>query len=275
METSLYFPKQICSTRTGKDVEAACKILLRNAVESYELIGKPEIQLVTYEITQVVNNHKFVNYPLWRQEIRLTINGRTVDYQLYFHEVDQSLSLHRVPKLYETVDAKPVGRQFFVSKGRNRIKTIYDDTFLATAKQAKHKLIELIPRLCWEDIYSVKPKILKDGRPIWLISCENDWKYALDIVTNPTFQYRYYTANFLSIEGNGRSINPLFANLQNPVIGSDYFAFNYRQKRVRDVTNLMALRFTEEGFVPIRLSQAKLPAIDLTGENGEEWLKYL
>jgi len=243
METSLYFPRQISSIRTKKDIEAACKILLCNVAQSFELIGEPTIQFVNHEISSG-NYSRFVGYPVWEQEIQITNNGNTHDYCLLFHEVDQSLHLYEISPFTKRISSEPIGRQFLISKDGKRIKTIYDDTFLATAKQAKHKLTELIPHLHWEDIYRAEPKILEDGRPIWLITCAYKWLYALDIVRNPAVPYAYYRANRLSREQLIHPMNPPFDNLQDPVKGKDYFAFDYKQSCVRHVTNLMALRFT-------------------------------
>ena len=273
-QPKLFFPHEVSSIRTKKDIEATCKLLLTNTVESFELIGEPNIRFISYNISSHEGNYQngYVSYPIWEQDVQLTYNGDTNLYHLRFHEVDQSLYIYHILPFDREVPCRFIGRKYVVSKDGKRIKTVYDDNFLATPKQAMHKLAEQMSDAKWSEIYRAEPKILENGRAIWLITCAYDWKYVLNVVNNPLQPAKYQSANAWSGTFGVHPMNKPYDKLQDPVIGKDYLAFDYQHRCVRHVANLVALRFDGEGFTPIRLSQAKLPPLNLSGT---EYLQYL
>lgn len=279
MKKELFFPKEISSVRTIKDIEAACRLLLPKIAKSFEFIGDPTIELVSYETT---DGHRTpIKYPVWDQEIAFTNRNNEIKdgYHLIFHEIDQSFRIYEPRFYYGLISGRkkapdvPIGRRFVVSKNGKQVKTIYDDSFILTPKQAMHKVGEIIPNLKWNEIYRGEPKILKTGRAVWMVTCEYNWKYAVDIIGNPLFPSAIYPANTHSRSFDlyeHPMIGP-FVDLQDPIEGKDYFAFDWQERFIRDVSNLVALRFNGVGFTPVRLSQAKLPSIEVSGT---EYLKF-
>jgi len=282
MESKFDFPKQISSIRTKDDIKAACAILLFNTMQSWQLIGEPTLRLESYQTQDdMYSPCGSVLYPVWRQPILITQNnGQTTrDYTIVFHEVDQSVRIERLCSDPKIIPVTPIGRKFIISKDNTRVKTVYDDSFLATPKQAAHRLSEVIPQFKWNEIYRAEPKILKDGRAIWLITCEYNWKYALDIIGNPFFpKTQIHSANTCS-KNFRLEEHPMIApydDLQDPILGKDYLAFDLQKSRVREVTGLIALRFTGDGFFPVGLSKAKFPfaLTSLKASLGKDFLMY-
>lgn len=274
------FPEQLRSVRTKKDIEVACKILLTNAVQNWELIDEPTLRLMPYAAggNWLHPSYGSTQYPLWEQKIMLTLNnGVTTDcYRLSFHEIDQSLRIYNhvsfnCPSYNFKVAERFVGRKFVVSADKKRVTTIYNDGFLATPKQAAQKLLEQINTYCWREIISIEPKVVNGCQAIWLVTYGYfDWKYALDIVGNPVLEYQYHRANELTslVHDVKAPIKP-YDDLQDPVVGQDYFAFDWHKKFVHEVSGLIAVRFNGCGFSPVPLRKAKIPLPDLTSEKGE------
>lgn len=279
------FPEQLRSVRTKKDIETACKILLTNAVQNWELIDEPTLRLMPYASggNWIHPSYRSTKYPLWEQKIMLTLNnGVTTDYRLSFHEIDQSLRIYNhvsfnCPSYNFMVAERFVGRKFAVSANKKRVTTIYDDGFLATPKQAAQKLLEEVNHFCWKGIVSIEPKIIYGCQAVWLITYGySDWKYALDIVGNPLNQFQYHMANvWKSVIYDVKAPIKPYDDLQDPIIGQDYFAFDWHKKSVHEVSGLIAVRFNGSGFFPVPLRKAKIPLPNLTNEKGEKQLIYL
>lgn len=263
-DTSLYFPHEISCCNTPDDIRAIAKLLLTNAVENLQFIDEPTVRLISYPTCHgACNIFTSVKYPIWEQKITFTYQRENTDAILVFHEINHSLCIHREPFIdyepyYDKVvpDWVPVARKFIVSRKPKRVKTIYDDTFSATARQAVQKLLNFDHDLQWSHILSIEPKVRQNGQAVWWVEYGYERQYFVDVVSDLVFEYnksRYqYTAD---------EINP-YDTLRDPVVGNDYFAFDWRSPLLEHIYNIAALRFTGEEFTLVPFGQAKLPTLD-------------
>ena len=259
------------SIRTKHDIEAACQILLRNAVDGYKLIGQPKIRLISYALSSADSlDRGTFKYPVWEQQIQITRYGDTDNYRLAFHEIDGSINIWHHYCDFSSSKCKildedtPINREFIISPDGQQVETLYlDDGFLATPKRARAQYLEESDDLIWRDIISVEPCIVDGDFATWKITqgfCNPRQVRLLPIFCNPLQE-----DHCLYLKGNP----------QKPIVGKDYFAFNWRNLYVRYVTGLMAVRFNGHGFDPIPLSKAQISLPDLVDKEGKKMLTFL